>query len=102
MIVAAILAAIEARRNPASVCVKVDDVREIVSTPAAPQSPLYSQAVKAGQHVCVSGMVGIDVATGKPAGSTIQDRPGRRSRTARRSCGRQGRPWTTSSRSACC
>lgn len=48
-------------------------MREIVSTPDAPQSPLYSQAVKAGQHVYVSGMVGIDVATGQLAGATIQE-----------------------------
>ena len=43
------------------------------STPNAPSSPLYSQAVKAGQHVYVSGLVGIDVSTGNLAGSTIQE-----------------------------
>jgi 2-iminobutanoate/2-iminopropanoate deaminase len=48
-------------------------VREVVSTPSAPSSPLYSQAVKAGQHIYVSGLVGIDVSTGKLAGSTIQE-----------------------------
>ena len=48
-------------------------MREVVSTPDAPGSPLYSQAVKAGQHVYVSGTVGIDVATGQLAGSTIQE-----------------------------
>jgi 2-iminobutanoate/2-iminopropanoate deaminase len=48
-------------------------VREVVNTPNAPSSPLYSQAVKAGQHVHVSGLVGIDVATGNLAGSTIQE-----------------------------
>jgi reactive intermediate/imine deaminase len=48
-------------------------VREIVSTANAPSSPLYSQAVKAGQHVYVSGLVGIDVATGGLAGPTIQE-----------------------------
>jgi 2-iminobutanoate/2-iminopropanoate deaminase len=48
-------------------------VREIVSTANAPGSPLYSQAVKAGQHVYVSGLVGIDVATGGLAGPTIQE-----------------------------
>jgi 2-iminobutanoate/2-iminopropanoate deaminase len=48
-------------------------VREVINTPSAPSSPLYSQAVKAGQHVCVSGLVGIDVSTGNLAGSTIQE-----------------------------
>jgi 2-iminobutanoate/2-iminopropanoate deaminase len=48
-------------------------VREVVNTPSAPSSPLYSQAVKAGQHVYVSGLVGIDVDTGELAGSTIQE-----------------------------
>jgi 2-iminobutanoate/2-iminopropanoate deaminase len=46
-------------------------VREVVNTPNAPGSPLYSQAVKAGQHVHISGLVGIDVATGTLAGATI-------------------------------
>lgn len=48
-------------------------MREIVSTPDAPVSPLYSQGVKAGGHVYVSGMVGIDTSTGELAGSTIQE-----------------------------
>src|ERR1035438_6736652 len=48
-------------------------MREVISTPNAPSSPLYSQAVKAGQHVYVSGLVGIDVTTGNLAGSTIQE-----------------------------
>jgi 2-iminobutanoate/2-iminopropanoate deaminase len=48
-------------------------MREIISTPNAPSSPLYSQAVKFGQDVHVSGMVGIDVRTGAFAGATIQE-----------------------------
>jgi reactive intermediate/imine deaminase len=48
-------------------------VREVVNSATAPSSPLYSQAVKAGQHVHVSGLVGIDVATGNLAGPTIQE-----------------------------
>jgi 2-iminobutanoate/2-iminopropanoate deaminase len=48
-------------------------MREVVTTPGAPGSPLYSQAVKAGQNVYVSGMVGIDASTGGLAGSTIQE-----------------------------
>jgi 2-iminobutanoate/2-iminopropanoate deaminase len=45
---------------------------EPISTPDAPTSPLYSQGVKAGNYVYVSGLVGIDVSTGDLAGSTIQ------------------------------
>jgi 2-iminobutanoate/2-iminopropanoate deaminase len=48
-------------------------MREIIKTPNAPSSPLFSQAVKAGQHIYVSGLVGVDVKTGKLAGPTIQD-----------------------------
>src|SRR5579862_2559614 len=48
-------------------------MRESISTTEAPGSPLFSQAVKAGQHVYVSGLVGVDVTTGKPAGPTIQE-----------------------------
>ena len=48
-------------------------MRETISSSEAPGSPLFSQAVKAGQHVYVSGLVGVDVATGKPAGPTIQE-----------------------------
>lgn len=46
---------------------------EVVATPDAPGSALYSQAVKAGPHVYVSGLVGVDASTGKPAGATIQE-----------------------------
>ena len=46
--------------------------REIIMTANAPTSPLYSQGVKAGPHVLVSGIVGIDPGTGKLAGDTIQ------------------------------
>ena len=48
--------------------------RQIVFSPKAARPPAaYSQAVKAGQHIYVSGLVGIDVHTGKLAGSTIQE-----------------------------
>jgi len=47
-------------------------VREVITTPDAPSSPLYSQAVKAGKLVFVSGTPGIDVGSGKLAGPTIQ------------------------------
>lgn len=47
--------------------------RHVVSTPDAPSSPLFSQAVKAGPLVIVSGMVGADPATGSLVGATIQE-----------------------------
>jgi 2-iminobutanoate/2-iminopropanoate deaminase len=43
---------------------------------------LFSQAVKAGAHVYVSGLVGIDVSTGSLAGPTIQEQ----TRQALRNC----------------
>jgi enamine deaminase RidA (YjgF/YER057c/UK114 family) len=47
--------------------------RQIITTANAPSSPLYSPGVKAGPHVLVSGMAGIDPGTGRLAGDTIQD-----------------------------
>ena len=47
--------------------------RQIITTANAPISPLYSQAVKAGPQVLISGMAGIDPGTGSLAGGTIQD-----------------------------
>jgi 2-iminobutanoate/2-iminopropanoate deaminase len=47
--------------------------REILRTDGAPSSPLYSQGVKAGGTIQVSGMPGIDPATGALAGPTIQE-----------------------------
>lgn len=48
-------------------------MREIIKTPNAPSSALFSQAVKAGPHIYISGQVGVDVSTGKLAGPTIQE-----------------------------
>jgi 2-iminobutanoate/2-iminopropanoate deaminase len=48
-------------------------MRRVISTPDAPSSPLFSQAVKAGSNVYVSGLVGIDPVTGAIAGSTIEE-----------------------------
>jgi reactive intermediate/imine deaminase len=47
--------------------------REIMTTANAPSSPLYSQGIKAGPLLVVSGIVGIDPSTGKLAGDTIQE-----------------------------
>ena len=46
--------------------------RQIITTPNAPSSPLYSQGVKAGSLVFVSGTTGIDPSTGDLAGKSIQ------------------------------
>ena len=46
--------------------------RQIITTANAPGSPLYSQGVKAGPHVLVSGIVGIDPSTGSLVEPTIQ------------------------------
>ena len=48
-------------------------MRDVVTTPEAPASPLYSQAVRAGNHIYISGMAAIDVTTGAIVGSTIQE-----------------------------
>ncbi len=50
--------------------------RQTISTEDAPSSALFSQAVKAGPMVWVSGMVGIDPATGTLAGDSIQAQTG--------------------------
>ena len=46
--------------------------RQIIRTPDAPGSALFSQAVKAGSTVYLSGIVGIDPKTNQLGGSTIQ------------------------------
>jgi 2-iminobutanoate/2-iminopropanoate deaminase len=56
--------------------------KQIVRTEKAPTSPLYSQAVKVGSTIYVSGMAGIDVATKQLAGATIQQQ----TRQALRNC----------------
>jgi len=52
---------------------EVHVVREIIRVPDAPQSPLYSQAIKVGHTIYVTGVPGIDPKTGKVAGPTIQE-----------------------------
>ncbi len=47
--------------------------RVIVSTDEAPRSPVYSQAVKAGGLVFVSGQGPLDPVTGELVGQTIQE-----------------------------
>ena len=44
--------------------------KQIIHTADAPGSKLYSQAVRVGPAIYVSGIVGIDQSTGKLAGDT--------------------------------
>ena len=48
-------------------------MKQIIRTPDAPGSPLYSQAIKVGSTIYVSGTAGIDAKTNQMAGSTIQE-----------------------------
>lgn len=45
--------------------------RHVINTAEAPQSPLFAQGVRVGQHIHVSGMTGLDVTTGEMAGPDI-------------------------------
>ena len=56
--------------------------KQIIKTPKAPSSPLYSQGVRVGSAIYVSGMMGMDVATGQMAGATVQEQ----TRQALRNC----------------
>lgn len=47
--------------------------RQVIRTSDAPSSPLFSQAVRIGSMIYVSGMVGVDPKTNQLAGSTIQE-----------------------------
>lgn len=46
--------------------------RQIITATDAPRSPLFSQGVRAGSQVFVSGTTGVDPHTGEMAGPTIQ------------------------------
>lgn len=46
---------------------------EVISTDKAPRNPNYSQAIRAGGLVFVSGQAAFDPATGELVGTTIQD-----------------------------
>jgi 2-iminobutanoate/2-iminopropanoate deaminase len=47
--------------------------KQIISTADAPSSSLFSQAVKVGPTIYLSGIVGIDPKTNQLAGLTIQE-----------------------------
>lgn len=57
-------------------------MKQIIVTPHAPSSALYSQGVRAGSTIYVSGMTGVDPTTGQQAGTTIQEQ----TRQALRNC----------------
>jgi 2-iminobutanoate/2-iminopropanoate deaminase len=48
-------------------------MRQIIRTAEAPVSALFSQAIKVGSTVFVSGTAGIDPKTNQMAGATIQE-----------------------------
>jgi 2-iminobutanoate/2-iminopropanoate deaminase len=47
--------------------------KEIIRTPDAPSSPLFSQAVKVGSTLYLSGIAAIDPQTNQLVGTTIQE-----------------------------
>jgi 2-iminobutanoate/2-iminopropanoate deaminase len=47
--------------------------KQIIRTSGAPSSPLFSQAIKVGSTIYLSGIVGIDPKTNQLAGSAIQE-----------------------------
>ena len=47
--------------------------RQLIHTGAAPSSPAYSQAMKAGDTIYVAGTTGVDMATGELAGPTVRE-----------------------------
>jgi 2-iminobutanoate/2-iminopropanoate deaminase len=49
------------------------ELRQVIRTDGAPSSPLYSQGVRAGETIYVSGMPGVDPRTARLAGPTIQE-----------------------------
>ncbi|MBN1906518.1 MAG: RidA family protein [Deltaproteobacteria bacterium] len=54
-------------------CSKQTDIREIISSPDAPAAiGPYSQAVRAGNTLYLSGQLGLDPATGKLAGQDFE------------------------------
>jgi 2-iminobutanoate/2-iminopropanoate deaminase len=56
--------------------------KQVIRTEEAPSSPLYSQGVRVGSTIYVSGTVGIDAATERLDGATIQEQ----TRRALRNC----------------
>ena len=57
--------------------------KQVIRTEHAPSSPLYSQGVRVGSTIYVSGMPGMEPATSQMAGATIREQ----TRQALRNCG---------------
>lgn len=47
--------------------------RRSIATPNAPDSPLFSQGVRAGSHIYISGTTGIDPETRALAGESVEE-----------------------------
>jgi 2-iminobutanoate/2-iminopropanoate deaminase len=47
--------------------------REVLQTDSAPRSALYAQGIRNGQFIFVSGMVGVDPASGQLVGLDIRE-----------------------------
>jgi 2-iminobutanoate/2-iminopropanoate deaminase len=47
--------------------------KQIIQTSSAPSSALFSQAIKVGSTIYMSGIAGIDAKTGQMVGSTVQE-----------------------------
>jgi len=56
--------------------------REVIYSSGAPSSPLYSQGIRAGNLLFLSGFVGMDPATKQLAGDTVEEQ----TRQAIRNC----------------
>ena len=56
--------------------------KQVIRTEHAPSSPLYSQGVRVGSTIYVSGMPGMEPATSQMAGATIREQ----TRQALRNC----------------
>lgn len=56
--------------------------KRIIQTPLAPSSPLFSQGIRVGSTIYVSGTVGVDPETKALAGDSIQEQ----TRQALRNC----------------
>jgi len=48
-------------------------MKQVIRTATAPSSTLFSQAIKVGSTIYVSGIVGVDPGTNQLAGLTIQE-----------------------------
>lgn len=75
--------------------------REIVRSAKAPSSPFFSQGVKAGPFIFVSGIVGTDPIHGQLAGDRIQDQTRQALANCEAILEAAGEGWETWSRSEC-